>query len=248
MQDNRLQEQIRSLRLGHMLNALEQQRAQPGTYGELGFEERLSLLLDNELLQREATKVSRLRRQAKLRLSATASGLDWRPERGLKRQQMGELMTGGWYHRQQNILITGPTGCGKTYVACALGEQACQQHVTVGYWRLPRLLEELNTGHADGSYRKQLVQLSKKGVLILDDWGLEKLTTRQSSDLLEVMEDRYGKGSTLVISQLPVPEWYKMVSNPTVADALMDRLVHNSHRIELRGESLRKVAQTDHEE
>lgn len=234
MQDNRLQEQIRSLRLGHMLNALEQQRAQPGTYGELGFEERLSLLLDNELLQREATKVSRLRRQAKLRLSATASGLDWRPERGLK--------------RQQNILITGPTGCGKTYVACALGEQACQQHVTVGYWRLPRLLEELNTGHADGSYRKQLVQLSKKGVLILDDWGLEKLTTRQSSDLLEVMEDRYGKGSTLVISQLPVPEWYKMVSNPTVADALMDRLVHNSHRIELRGESLRKVAQTGHEE
>jgi len=134
MQDNRLQEQIRSLRLGHMLNALEQQWSQPGTYGELGFEERLSLLLEHELLQREATKVSRLRRQAKLRLSATASGLDWRPERGLKRQQMGELMTGGRYHRQQNILITGPTGCGKTYVACALGEQACQQHVAVGYW------------------------------------------------------------------------------------------------------------------
>jgi len=245
---NRLEEQIRSLRLGHMLNALELQRTQPGTYLELGFEERLGLLLEHELLQREMSKVARLRRQARLRLSATASGLDWRPERGLKRQQIAELLSGGWYQRQQNVLITGPTGSGKTYVACALGEQACQQHVAVGYWRLPRLLDDLNTGHVDGSYRKQLLQLAKKTVLILDDWGLEKLSPRQSSDLLEVVEERYGRGSTILISQLPVNEWYKMVSNPTVADALMDRLVHNSHRLELSGESLRKVAQSDHGE
>jgi len=245
---NRLEEQIRSLRLGHMLNALELQRTQPGTYQELGFEERLGLLLEHELLQREMSKVARLRRQARLRLSATASGLDWRPERGLKRQQIAELLSGGWYQRQQNVLITGPTGSGKTYVACALGEQACQQHVAVGYWRLPRLLDDLNTGHVDGSYRKQLLQLAKKTVLILDDWGLEKLSPRQSSDLLEVVEERYGRGSTILISQLPVNEWYKMVSNPTVADALMDRLVHNSHRLELSGESLRKVAQSDHGE
>ena len=245
---NRLEEQIRSLRLGHMLNALELQRTQPGTYLELGFEERLGLLLEHELLQREMSKVARLRRQARLRLSATASGLDWRPERGLKRQQIAELLSGGWYQRQQNVLITGPTGSGKTYVACALGEQACQQHVAVGYWRLPRLLDDLNTGHVDGSYRKQLLQLAKKTVLILDDWGLEKLSPRQSSDLLEVVEERYGRGSTILISQLPVTEWYKMVSNPTVADALMDRLVHNSHRLELSGESLRKVAQSDHGE
>jgi len=248
MMQNRLEEQIRSLRLGHMLNALELQRTQPGTYQELGFEERLGLLLEHELLQREMSKVARLRRQARLRLSATASGLDWRPERGLKRQQIAELLSGGWYQRQQNVLITGPTGSGKTYVACALGEQACQQHVAVGYWRLPRLLDDLNTGHVDGSYRKQLLQLAKKTVLILDDWGLEKLSPRQSSDLLEVVEERYGRGSTILISQLPVNEWYKMVSNPTVADALMDRLVHNSHRLELSGESLRKVAQSDHGE
>ena len=190
---NRLEEQIRSLRLGHMLNALELQRTQPGTYQELGFEERLGLLLEHELLQREMSKVARLRRQARLRLSATASGLDWRPERGLKRQQIAELLSGGWYQRQQNVLITGPTGSGKTYVACALGEQACQQHVAVGYWRLPRLLDDLNTGHADGSYRKQLLQLAKKTVLILDDWGLEKLSPRQSADLLEVAQSDHGE-------------------------------------------------------
>ncbi|SPW34521.1 transposase/IS protein [Edwardsiella tarda] len=125
-------------------------------------------------------------------------------------------------------------------------KQACQQHIQVVYYRLTRLLGDLNIGHADGSYQKQLLHLSKKALLILDDWGLEKLNTRQASDLLEVMEDRYQRGNTIIISQLPVSEWYKLVDNPTVADALMDRLLHNGHRVELRGESIRKLAQTDH--
>ncbi len=241
-----LLEQLRALRLSHLSQALEQQWSQPGTYLDLSFDERLGLLLDHELLQRESGKVDRLRRQAKLRLSAVPSGLDYRATRGLNRQQMAELLGGGYHQRYQNVLITGPTGCGKTYVACALGEQACRQHIAVGYWRLSRLLEDLGTGHADGSYQKQLLKLSKTPLLILDDWGLEKLSARQSSDLLEVMEDRYGNGSTVIVSQLPVSEWYKMISNPTVADALMDRLMHNGHRVDLKGESMRKLAQTDH--
>lgn len=191
---NNLLEQIRALRLGHMSNALELQRSQPITYTSLSFEERLGLLLEHELLQREVSKVNHLRRQSKLRLDAQPSQLDYRPERGLNRQLL------------ENVLITGPTGCGKTYVACALGEQACQQHIQVVYYRLTRLLDDLNIGHADGSYQKQLLQLSKKDLLILDDWGVEKLNTRQSSDLLEVIEDRYQRGSTIIINQLPVSE------------------------------------------
>ncbi|TKB50302.1 transposase [Ferrimonas sediminicola] len=239
-------EQLRQLRLSHLAQALEQQQAQPGTYLEMDFCERLTLLLQHELDHRESNRVNRLRKQAKLRLQAQASQLDYRVERGLSRKQMAELLNGQYLHQSRNVLITGPTGSGKTYVACALGEQACQQHRRVGYYRLPRLLGDLVAGHADGSYNQQLTQLSKKELLILDDWGLEKLTGRQASDLLEVMEERYRRGSTVIASQLPISEWYQMISNATVADALLDRLLHHSHRLELKGESMRKLEQSDH--
>lgn len=242
---SQLLEQLRALRLSQSASALESQWAQPGTYQSLSFEERLGLLLDQELLGRETSKINRLRKQARLRLQALPQHLAYAPERGLQRTQMAGLLTGNYLRLHQNVLLTGPTGCGKTFVACALGEQACQQHIPVRYYRLGRLLEELGAAHVDGSYQRQLQTLAKQELLLLDDWGLEKLSARQAADLLEVIEDRYQQGSTVIASQLPVSEWHKMVSNPTVADALLDRLIHHSHRIELKGESMRKVAQTD---
>ena len=241
-----INEQLKTLRLSHMVQALEQQREQSSTYAELGFEERLSLLLEHEILHRNQNKVKQLRRQAKLRLSAQVSQITYKEGRGLNRKMMAELATGSYLHKHQNILITGPTGAGKTFVGCALGEQACEQHQSVRYFRLSRLLDDLNASKLDGSYQKLLLNLSKKALLIIDDWGLEKLNQAQSGNLLEVLEDRYQQSSTIVISQLPVKEWFKMISNATVADAILDRLIHNSHRIELQGESMRKLDQSDH--
>ena len=150
---------------------------------------------------------------------------------------MADLLVGGYLNYHQNIIITGATGGGKTYVAYALAEQTCRQGMRVRYWRLPRLNEHLHIGHADGSYTKQLAQIAKQELLILDDWGLEKLNVKQATDLLEVVEDRHGVSSTIICSQLPVEQWHSMISNGTVADALLDRLIHNAHRLTLSGES-----------
>jgi DNA replication protein DnaC len=233
-------EQLRSLRLTAFSEALEQQRQQPTTYAELGFEERLTLLLDSELMGRENNRIKRLRKQAKFRLAALPERLDYSPERELKKTVVAELLNGNYVNRQQNILLTGATGCGKTYLACAFGEQAVRQQHTVRYYRLGRLLDELDMARADGSYRQQLNRLSKITLLILDDWGLEPLTTTQGSDLLEVMEDRYRLGSTIIASQVPVKDWHQLIPNPTIADALLDRLVHDGQKIALKGDTMRK--------
>ena len=246
MTQSQLQEQLRSLRLGHFAQALQQQQGQATTYEDMSFEERLWLLAQHEIHCRQSTKVKRLLKQASLRLDAHASRLKYRSERGLRKDKIGSLLSGQYLHHAHNIIITGATGCGKTYLACALAKQACEQHQTVRYYRLGQLLDELNIGHADGSYRQQLAQIAKKKLLILDDWGMEKLNARQANDLLDVMEERYQNASTIIASQLPVAEWYKLMTNPTVADALLDRLLHNSHRIELTGESMRKLDQSDH--
>lgn len=233
-------EQLRSLRLTTLSEALELQRQQPTTYAELGFEERLTLLLDNEILGRENNRIKRMRAQARFRLMASPEKLDYSPERNLKKTVMAELLNGNYLNKHQNILITGKTGCGKTYLACALGEQAVRQQYTVKYYRLGRLLDDLAMARIDGSYRQQLNKLGKASLLILDDWGLEKLSEEQSSDLLDVMEDRYQLSSTIIASQIPIADWFQLLPNPTIADALLDRLIHNGQKIALDGDSLRK--------
>lgn len=233
-------EQLRSLRMSPFANALEQQRQQPITFDELGFEERLTLLLEHELIERANARVNRLRKQAKLRLDAPPEKLNYGVERGLIKSVLAPLIAGNYLQLKQNILITGKTGCGKTYLACALGEQGCRQQYRVKYYRLGRLLDELIAGRVDGSYIRLMNQLSKIDLLILDDWGLEKMSARQASELLEVIEDRYQVNSTIIASQVPIAEWHQLISNPTIADALLDRLVHNSHKIDLDGESQRK--------
>ena len=237
---NHLLGQMRQLRVPAMAAALEQQWQTPSTYDELAFEERLTLLVEQEHLSRDNNRIKRLRKNANLRLQAKPEDLRYSAARGLRKEQVQPLLEGRHLLYHQNALITGPAGSGRTFLACALGEQACRQNYRVQYHRLSHLLESLKLGHVDGSYLKVLDKLQKVDLLLLDDWGLEGFKGKQITDLLDVIEDRYERRSTVIISQLPVNQWYDLMDNPTVADALLDRLVHNAHRLELQGESQRK--------
>lgn len=232
-------EQLHQLRLTGMLSGLEHQLSQP-LYADQPFEQRFGQLVDAEASQRDSQRLQRLLRNAKLKVQAEPEAIDFRPGRGLDKAVMGDLLTCGWIERRQNLLMTGQTGTGKTWLACAFGVQAARKGITVGYKRVSRLLEELEIAHADGSLGKLRNQLAKIQLLILDDFGLVALSKRGRSDLLEVLDDRVGTGATIVAGQMPVKEWHSFINDPALADAILDRLIHSSHKIALKGESMRK--------
>ena len=230
---------LEALRLFGMLRALNDQLHLPDC-ASLSFEERLGLLVDREAADRANQRVTARLKRARLRQPAAPEDVDFRHPRGLDRAQFLALCSCEWIKSRDHLLITGPTGVGKTYLACALAQKACREGYTVEYARTSGLLRELTISHVDGTYATRLKALARVDLLVLDDWGLAPLTDEQRRDLWELFDDRYDRRSTLVTSQLPVENWHEALGNPTMADAILDRLVHNAHKVRLSGESLRK--------
>lgn len=231
-------EKLRSLKLTGMANAFAAQLTTP--LPDLDFEDRLGILIDQECLLRENRKLQRRLTQAKLQQTACLEDIDYDAPRGLVKAKLLELSRGQWLQSRFNLIITGSTGCGKTYLACAIAHRACLDGFTSRYYRLPRLWEELKIAKANGTYTQWLTQLAKIDLLILDDWGLITPNTERRQDLLEILDDRYQKKSTLVTSQLPTTHWHDHLNDATLADAILDRLLHNAIRLELKGDSMRK--------
>jgi len=232
-------DKLHELRFIGMARALTEQMALPDI-DDLSFEERLGLLVDREATEREDRRLQSRLRQAKLKQNACIEDIDFKQSRGLDKSLILDLAQCQWIKKHLNLLITGPTGVGKTWVACALAQKACREGFTSLYLRLPRLLQELPIAKGDGTYTRLMTRLAKVDVLILDDWGLSKLIAEQRRDLLEILEDRHDNRSTIVTSQLPLDQWHHIIGDPTLADAILDRLVHNAYKINLKGESMRK--------
>ena len=232
-------DQLIALGLLGMAKAFEEQRQQPAV-ASLTFEERLGLLVDREVVERASKRLVTRLKFASLRQNATVEDLNTKAARGLDKALFTKLATGDWIARRQDLLITGKTGTGKSWLACALGHKACRDDRSVLYHRVPRLLDALALARGDGRYVRLLKSLARVELLILDDWGLAPLTSQQGRDLLEIVDDRHGRASTIVTSQLPVDHWHEVIADATIADAILDRLVHTAHRIALDGETLRR--------
>lgn len=232
-------DKLKTLKLDGMIQGLQAQARQP-CIEQLSFEERLGLLVDRELTDRLDRRLKNRLREAKLKQNASLEDIDYQSNRGLDKALIHSLHDSQWIKRTLNILITGPTGIGKSWIACALAQKACRDGYTALYLRLPRLLQDMALAKGDGSYNKLFNKLGKTDVLLLDDWGLATWTAEQRRDLLEILEDRHGVHSTIVTSQLPLDQWHANLGDATLADAIMDRLIHNAYKLNLTGESLRK--------
>jgi DNA replication protein DnaC len=227
------------LRLRGMADAFAAQLESPDA-ANLSFEERLGLLLDAEWTHRRNTMLARLLREARLWLPACPEDVEFSAARGLDRSVWRALFTGDFARSHQHVLIVGATGTGKTYLACALGHACCRLGMRVRYLRLSRLFEDMALARLDGSYRQLFARLAKAEVLLLDDFGLAPLSAVEARELLEIVDDRYERRSIVVCSQLPLSEWHRAIADPTLADAILDRLVHGAHKFTLSGESMRK--------
>lgn len=229
-----------AMKLLGMASALEEQ-AQLSICEQMTFEERLGLLVDREMTERDNRHLGVRLKRARLRQNAVAEDIDFKHSRGLDRSVMMGLLACDWIRHHDNCLVTGPTGAGKSYIACALANKACREGFRVLYVRAPRLFSELAIARADGSYGRRLTALARVDLLVMDDWGVMPFTPDNARDLLEVLDDRYQNRSTLVAAQAPVDTWHQIIGDPTLADAALDRLVHNAHRIQLKGDSMRKT-------
>lgn len=235
-----LDDQLLELRLSTFRNALREQQANP-KYNDLTFEDRLSLLVDAECTQRRENRIKRNIRSANFPMQASLEDLDFSPARGLDRRLILELGQSGWIASRNNILILGPTGSGKSYLASAFGVAAARNGYSVRYHRISRLLHTLTIARQDGSLINLLRSLAKTNLLILDDWMRDAITIQNAQDILDVLDDRFGHAATLIASQVPVTDWHLRIPDPTLGDAILDRIVHNAQRIQLEGESQRKL-------
>jgi DNA replication protein DnaC len=232
-------DQLRTLKLTGMLKALEEQMQMPDI-DSLSFEQRLGLMADREITERQNRHLKTRLRKANLRQSASVEDIDYLHPRGLDKALVAKLQSCDWIKEHHNLIITGPTGTGKTFLACALAHKACRKNLSALYVRIPRLLQDLFISKGDGRYGKLLKSISKTDLLVLDDWGMSKISSEQSRDLLEIIDDRHALRSTLITSQFPIDHWHELIEDPTLADAILDRIIHNAYKINLKGDSMRK--------